>query len=420
MSIEPAAAPHDAYAALRIADFRRLLIAAMLSTIAYEMVGVAVGWELFARTNSPLALGLVGLVQVVPVLLLALPAGHAADRFSRKRLIIAAQCVIVSVAIALALATAYRWSIWAIYTALGCAGVALAIALPARTALLPQLVPIELFANAVAWRTSGWQLAAVLGPALGGLVIAVSGGTLVSFLVAAALGLGVLSMLARIQPMPQVRSKEPLTWNSLLAGIRFVRSSELILAAITLDMFAVLFGGATFLLPIFARDILEIGPAGLGWLRAAPSLGAVTMAIAIAHGRPMRRVGRALLVCVAGFGAATIVFGLSKTPWLSFTMLALAGALDNISVVIRGTLVQTLTPDAMRGRVAAVNAVFVGLSNELGGFESGVAAHLMGPVGSVVFGGVGCLFVVAFTALRRPAHQSMNRIPIPDIDHNLA
>lgn len=405
------ATDHDPYAALRIPDFRRVLTAAMLSTIAYEMQGVAIGWELYTRTRSALALGLLGLVQVAPVLLLALPAGHAADRYSRKRIMIAAQCVLLAVSAFLALTKAMVLPTWTIYAAVSIAGVALAIALPARSAMLPLIVPPEHFANAVAWRTSGWQLAAVAGPACGGLVIALSGGTLAVFQCAALLGVVVAVCLVRIRPRPQQRIREPLTLSSLLAGVRFVRANELILAAITLDMFAVLFGGATFLLPIFASDILKIGPAGLGWLRAAPSIGAVLMALTIAHRPPMRGVGRILLLSVAGFGVATIVFGLSRSPALSFLMLALAGACDNISVVIRGTLVQTLTPDAMRGRVGAVNTVFVGISNELGGFESGAVAHLVGPVGAVVFGGTACLVVVLLVARTWPTLWGLPAIP---------
>jgi MFS family permease len=411
--MEETLATHDPYAALRVPDFRRLLGAAMLSTIGYEMQGVAIGWELLARTRSAFALGLVGLVQVVPVLLLALPAGHLADKFSRKYIMICAQVVLVCVSIFLTYAKLAALPVWTIYAALSFAGVALALALPARSAVLPQIVPIKLFANAVAWRTSGWQIAAVLGPALGGVCIAISGGTLVVFQLSVVLGTLVVVLVARIRPTQQVRTREALTWHSLLAGVRFVKSQELILAAITLDMFAVLFGGATFLLPIFAKDILRTGPTGLGWLRAAPSLGAVVMALLMAHRPPMRRAGQTLLLAVLGFGGATIAFGVSRQPWFSFAMLAIAGALDNISVVIRGTLVQTLTPDPMRGRVAAVNSVFVGMSNELGGFESGLLAHFLGPTGSVVFGGVGCLATVGLTAWRWPALWRMREISPP-------
>jgi MFS family permease len=405
---------HDPYAALRVPSFRRLLIASMLSTIAYESQFVAIGWELFERTRSPLALGLVGLVQVIPVILLALPAGHAADRFSRKRIIMAAQCVLVAVSLCLSLVRFLHLPVTMIYIALAFAGMALAVALPARSALMPQVVPVEIFGNAVAWRTSGWQLAAVLGPAFGGVCIAVSKGTLATYLISATLGVTVIACVSGIRPGVQQRAREPLTWESLLAGVRFVRSKELILAAITLDMFAVLFGGATFLLPIFASDILKTGPTGLGWLRAAPSVGAVLMALAITHHPPARRVGRTLMLSVAGFGVATVVFGLSRNSWVSFAALAFAGALDNISVVIRGTLVQTLTPDAMRGRVAAVNSVFVGLSNELGGFESGLMAQLVGPVGSVLFGGAACMVVVGLTAARWPALWLLDRISARD------
>jgi MFS family permease len=367
------------------------------------MQTVAVGWQLYERTGSALALGLVGLVQALPVLVLALPAGQVADRFRRKDVVMVTQLVIALASVGLAVASYLNSPVAVMYGFLFLAGVGGAFSFPARWAFVPELVPVETFHNAVTWRSSGWQSAAVIGPALGGLAIAAWRTATPVYSIDAGVGLAVAGLLMTIGARPKPRGADALSLGSVLAGVRFVWRSELILAAITLDMFAVLLGGATMLLPIFAKDILHVGPDGLGWLRAAPSIGALTMAMLIAHRPPMRRAGPALLSAVAGFGVATIVFGLSRSFWLSLAMLFLTGALDNISVVIRATLVQVLTPDAMRGRVSAVNSVFIGMSNELGGFESGLVARLFGPIVSVVAGGVGCLLVVVAVAGRWPS-----------------
>ena len=425
----------DPYAALRYPDFRRLLLGSILAKVGYEMQAVAVGWELYRRTGSPLALGFVGLVQVIPVLVLSLPAGQAADRFSRKRLLIFSQLVLVACSAGLTAISASKAPVGLVYLCLGVAGAAMAIGNPSRWALLPQIVPAKDFANAVAWRTSIWQVSNVFGPAVGGLLLAygtkgtgdvlpawadflavdrfpdwLRGATLV-YAADALLGAAVVVVYLRLRPGPRPESpRERLTVASMLAGVRFVFSTRLILAAITLDMFAVLLGGATTLLPIFAEDILNVGEVGFGWLRAAPSIGAVVMALVLAHRPPLRKAGRALLLSVVGFGVAMLVFGLSKSPSLSFVALMASGALDNISMVVRGTLVQLSTPDSMRGRVSAVNGVFIGMSNELGGFESGVTAKLLGPVGSVVMGGIGCLVVVAAAAIRWPEIWRLGRL----------
>jgi MFS family permease len=395
---------HDPYAALRHRNFRLYLATSLLATIGAEMQTVAVGWELYERTGSAMALGLVGLVQVIPVVLLALPAGHVADRFRRKDIVMGAQAVMMLASIGLACVSHLRGPLIFVYASLFMAGVAGAFSFPARWAFMPELVPAEDFHNAVTWRSSGWQISAVVGPALGGLGIAAWRSAGPVYAIDATCSLVVLAMFTLIsgRPRPKPLGQESFNWSTLLAGIRFVRQSELILAAITLDMFAVLLGGATTLLPIYAKDILHVGPTGLGWLRAAPSVGALCMAMLIAHRPPMRRAGRALLTAVSGFGIATIVFGFSRDYRLSLLMLFLTGAFDNVSVVIRATLVQVLTPDVMRGRVSAVNSVFIGMSNELGGFESGLAARLFGPVIAVVAGGVGCLLVVLGVVLAWP------------------
>jgi MFS family permease len=393
---------HDPYAALRFADYRCLLAGGVLASIGGEIQAVAVGWELYERTNSATILGLTGLAQFLPVLLLSLPAGHTVDRFSRKALLQAAQALMVLSSAGLAALSLVEGPIPLAFACLVLVGASRALAMPARTALLPQVVPPACIGNAVTWNSSGWQIASVTGPALGGLILAVAERPAAAYLAAALCSLACILLLVPIRPRSVAPAPRPRSLTALLAGVAFVWRNDLLLAAITLDLFAVLLGGATALLPIFARDILEIGPTGLGWLRAAPALGALAMAIVLAHRPPLRRPARALVVAVAGFGAATIGFGLSEHAGLSFLLLALAGALDNISVVVRHTLMQVLTPDAMRGRVGAVNAVFISSSNELGAFESGLTAALFGPVLSVVGGGAGTMVVVLLAIWRWP------------------
>jgi MFS family permease len=385
---------HDPYAVLRNPNYRRFVLAGMAATIGGQMQNVAVGWELYERTRSPVALGMVGLAQVVPILLLAIPAGHAADRHSRKKLVIVAHTILLVTAAGLAALSAWRGPVELTYLLLTITGVGQALNRPTRWSLLPQIVPREHLLSAITWNSSSWQIAAMIGPALGGLVIALTGGATACYMLNAGCSTAVIALTAGMRIRPVTRAKEPVSARSLLAGLRFVMATKLILATMTLDLVAVFLGGATALLPIFARDILEIGPTGLGWLRAAPSIGSFLMAMLLAHRPPLRRAGSSLLWAVAGFGVATVVFGLSTNPYLSFAMLFLTGALDNISVVVRQTLVQTLTPDAMRGRVSAVNAIFVASSNELGEFESGLAAGFFGAVPAVAGGGVGTVLVV--------------------------
>jgi MFS family permease len=398
---EPQAArpvPHDPYAVLRYLNFRRFVLAGMAATIGNQMQNVAIGWELYERTNSPLALGLIGLAQVLPIILLAIPAGHAADRYSRTAQVILAQSLLLVTSMGLAILSVVRGPVWLTYVLLVLTGIGQAFHRPARSSMLPQIVPRDLLLAAITWNTSTWQIAAMAGPALGGVVIAVTGGSTACYLLNTCCTALVILLTATLKLRAATRDTEPVTLRSLLAGLRFVLKTNLILATITLDLLAVFLGGATALLPVYARDILEIGPTGLGWLRAAPSIGSFVMAILLAHRRPMRRAGKTLLWAVAGFGGATIVFGLSTNPYLSFAMLFLTGALDNISVVVRQTLVQMLTPDEMRGRVSAVNTIFVASSNELGEFESGIAASLFGTVLSVVLGGIGTILVVVGVA----------------------
>jgi MFS family permease len=402
---------HDPYQALRYRNFRLLFIGTFIATIGEQMINVAIGWELYERTGSALALGWVGLVQIIPVILLSLPAGQLADRISRKRIVMVTQVILALASLGLTVLSFTHGLLLLIYGCLFLIGVAVAFNNPASSTLIPQMVPEGSYANAATWSSSSWQLAAVLGPALGGFVIALSHSTTpVYALNAGAALLYVILLLPVGGGRRVVRSIESPTTDSLLEGVRFLRRSQIILAAITLDLFAVLLGGATTLLPIYAKDILQVGPTGLGWLRAAPSIGAVCIALSIAYIPPFKKTGRTLLLAVAGFGLATFIFGVSRSFWLSLLMLFLLGGLDNISVVIRSTLLLTRTPDAMRGRVAAVNTLFVGASNELGGFESGLAAQLFGPVISVAAGGIGTILVVLLVALLWPEMRRLGRL----------
>jgi MFS family permease len=396
-----AAPSHDPYAALRYPDFVSFVVGWVISVIGSQILEVAVGWDLYQRTSNPLTLGWVGLVSALPIILLCLPAGHLADRSDRRLIIFSMQLLSCACAVALGVMVLKSAPLVAIYAMLLLSAVGKAVGWPARSAMLPSLVPTGIFANAIMWNTSGFQIAAMAGPALGGLIIAWR--HTAAYFVAAACGLAFVVALLGIKPRPATAArKEPATLKSLAAGVKFVFSTKIILAIITLDLFAVLLGGATYLLPIFARDILKAGPTGFGWLRAAPALGALLGALAMAHLPPMKRAGLALLWAVVGFGVATIIFGLSKCFWLSIVMLFLTGVFDNVSVLVRHTLVQVLTPDSMRGRVSAVNSIFVGASNELGGFESGVTARLLGPITSVVAGGIGTIAVVIWVALTWP------------------
>ncbi len=396
------AAKHDPYAALRIADYRRLMLACVASSIGGEVQAVAVGWELYERTRSATVLGLIGLVQLLPVYALALPSGHAADRYSRTRLFVIAQALLTLAAVGLAALSFGGGPVWAFYACLAVTGTGQALLRPARWALMPQVVPRDALQNAVTWNSTSWQLAAIAGPAIGGYLIARAGGAAWAYALTAVLSVLAIVQIGAIRTRPAPNPTEPTTLGTFLAGFKFIGTNDLILATITLDLFAVLLGGAQALLPMFASDILHVGPEGLGWLRSAESIGAVMMALVIAHRRPFRKAGPTLIAAVSAFGLAMIGFGLSRDVRLSFLMLLIAGAVDNISVVVRSTLIQTLTPDSMRGRVSAVNSLFIGTSNELGGFESGVTAAMFGPIASVVGGGIGTLLVVAVVVATWP------------------
>jgi MFS family permease len=389
---------HDPYTALRHRDFRLLLTGRFLTAFGNEMLSFAIGWELWLRTHEAFALGMVGLVQVVPVILLSLPAGHIADQYNRKRIVLITELFLTLCVLGLGWLSYTQGPLVLIYALLLGIGIARAFNDPASSTLLPQTVPPQLFSNAATWSTSTWHFASIAGPALAGLLIGFFNSVIFIYIFDALAALVFCLLLAMIKGRQLALAEKSATWTSLVEGFRFMHSSKVILAAITLDMFAVLFGGAVALLPIYATDILEVGAQGLGILRAAPSVGALVMAFLLAHLPPMKNAGRTLLLAVTGFGLATIVFGLSRSFLLSVAMLAFLGAMDNISVVIRGTLLLTQTPDELRGRISAVNSIFIGISNELGSFESGLAAALVGPIIAVVAGGIGTILVVLIVA----------------------
>lgn len=409
---------HDPYGALRHRNFVLYLAGNMLSMVGLQAQTFAVTWEIYERTGSNLALAWVGLAQIIPVILLFLPAGHIIDRFDRRRVLILALGLAVAASLTLAVNSMFQGDVRWSYLALSLIGTARAFLQPARAAFLPQIVPRDVFSNAVTWNSGCFQLAMVLGPALGGVLTAWQRTATNVYLLNAALALVYAILIAMVRAQPFIPSTDPPSLRSLAAGMSFVWSTKVILGAITLDMFAVLLGGATALLPVYAKEVLNVGPLQLSWMRGAPGIGALCMSLILAHRPPMERAGRALLWSVAGFGVATIVFGLSKSLSLSLVLLFLMGALDMISVVIRHTLVQLLTPDAMRGRVSAVTGMFIGISNELGEAESGFVAHLFrrendrafGPIVSVVSGGVGTLIVVSLAAIHWPELRKYGRL----------
>jgi len=382
--------------------------ARLIATFAVQFISVAVGWQVYDLTRDPFDLGLVGLVQFLPSLLLVLVTGAAADRYNRRRIM--AICIAAEILCALALLVLTiggEHRVWPIFLVLAGFGIARAFLGPAVQSLLPNLVPAAELSTAIAWNSSSWQIATISGPVIGGLLYGLAPEApyaLAAVLMAVSIG------LVTLIPKPAQKTvPEPASWESLGAGFRYIWGEKVVLGAISLDLFAVLLGGATALLPAYARDILDVGPWGLGLLRAGPGIGALVVAIWLAR-RPIRdQAGLIMFACVAGFGAFTCVFGASTLPWLSIVALALMGAFDMVSVYIRETLIQLWTPDALRGRVNAVNMVFVGASNELGEFRSGISASLIGVVPAVVVGGLGTMAVAGlwstwFPQLRRIRH----------------
>ena len=368
------------------------------------MQAVAVAWQVFGLTHRPLDLGLVGLAQFLPGILLFLPAGHTADHLPRKRII---QCCYGAFSICSLLLLSFTLHgltrVWPIYLALIWNGIVRAFNGPASQSFLPLLVPREHFQNAVAWSASTFQAATIIGPAIGGLLYGWTGTPLPVYSTAIVAYLLALALFSRLRIETAAQPRAQVSLGTVFEGLRFIWQNQMILGAMSLDLFAVLLGGAVALLPVYAHDILHVGAQGLGILRAAPGLGAVSMAIASARWPPRKHAGRAMLTGVLGFGLATLVFGLSRNFALSLVALALCGACDMVSVIVRQTLVQLGTPDAMRGRVAAVNMVFIGASNEVGQFESGITAQWFGTVPAVVLGGAGTIAIVVAWACRFPA-----------------
>lgn len=383
--------------------------ARVLTTAAIQFVSVAVGWYVYDLTRDPLDLGLVGLFQFLPFLGLFFLTGAAADRFDRRRIM--AACIGLQLACVVAV-LALVWTrdsrVDLIFLLLAAFGAARAFYGPAVQAVTPNLVPAEDLATAIAWNSSGWQFVTIAGPVVGGLLYGLA--PELPFAVAGLLWALALLQVLRIPPLPRATALGAVTWQTLSAGFRYIWQEKVVLGAITLDLFAVLLGGATALLPVYARDILAVGPTGLGLLRAAPGIGALAVALWLIRWPIERRAGTLLLLAVAGFGLFTAVFGVSTAPWLSIAALVLLGGLDMVSVYVRETLIQVWTPDALRGRVNAVNMVFIGASNELGEFRAGVSAALIGVVPAVVAGGAGTLAVAALAARWFPELRRIDRL----------
>jgi MFS family permease len=395
--------PQSGLAAFRHVDFSLYQVERFLIVAALEMQSVAVGWQVYEITRRPLDLGLVGLAQFLPNIFLFLLAGHTADRFDRKKILLFCNGgFALCSALLIVIARSEPRDVKAIYLVLILLGVVRAFNAPAGRALLPQLVPIDFFPNAVAWNATIFQGSTILGPAMGGFLYALFAGPAAVYAISVAGCILAVLALLRIHLQPATRPDEEVNMKTLLAGLRYIWTHKAILGTISLDLFAVLLGGSVALLPVFAREILDTGPWGLGLLRASPGAGAAIMAVLLAYRPLRRRVGKIMLFCVAGFGLFTIVFGLSRSLTLSIVSLVLVGANDMVSVVIRGTLVQIATPDSVRGRVNAVEMIFIGASNEFGEFESGVTAQWFGLVPAVVLGGIGTLAIVGLWAWRFP------------------
>lgn len=399
-------------ALLRVTGFMRFWCARLAATAANQMLMLVLGWQMYELTGSAWDLGLIGLVQFVPGLALALLAGHAVDRYPRARVLLICLVLQALIGAGLAVATLEEFTSRALLLGLSLGlGAVKAFQYPAQQALVPQLVSAALLPRALAFSSTGMQGAIIAGPALGGLLFTAGAGAVQLACALLFVGAGVL--VAGVHPAPTAEPLPRLSFDTLLAGVRYVRRQPVILGAMSLDLFAVLLGGATALLPIFAKDILFVGPLGLGLLRSAPAVGALLLAVALSRWPITRRAGPTLLMAVGAYGLSTLVFAISTSFWLSLLALATAGAADMVSVVIRQSLVQLDTPDAMRGRVSAVNAVFIGGSNQLGEFESGATAAWLGAVGSVLLGGVGTLLVALAWSRLFPGLAARDRLVQP-------
>jgi MFS family permease len=406
---------HDPYAALRIKNYRWFIVSLWTMTISSQIQAVVVAWQIYDITHDPLSLGLMGLAEALPFIGMALYAGHVADRANRRLVSIASLTVLVGCSLTLLVFNLIPGFLHAhgalpFYTVIFVSGLARSFLQPARQALGAELIDRSLYANAVAWRSSTWQSAAVVGPALGGLIYGF-GSARLAYITDAIMMTIALSLFYAIDYKARISvGQVESIGDSLQSGLRFVFSESVLLGALTLDLFSVLLGGAEALLPVFADQILHVGPQGLGILRAAPAVGAVAASVYLAHRPPFRRAGRTLLYAVGAFALCIIGFGLSRSFLVSLVLLAVSGMADNVSVLIRSTLLQMLTPAHLYGRVTSVNSIFVGSSNEIGAFESGVAARLLGTVLSVVLGGVASLGVVGAVGWRVPRLRRLGRI----------
>jgi len=403
---------HHGFGALRHSNFSFFLLARFCATLAVQMQGVAVGWQVYSLSGNPLDLGLIGLAQFLPFSILVLVAGQLADRADRRAILFLCYAVECLCGILLLSFTAtVQQAVWPVFAVMALYGSARAFMMPTAQAMMPNLVPPEVFANAVALNSSSFQIAILTGPAVGGLLYML-GPEVVYFTVASLLLISqILLLFVRVER--RAASSRPASWRTFVEGLHFVWGKPVVLGAISLDLFAVLFGGATALLPAVASDILQVGPAELGLLRTAPGLGAALTALTLAFFPISRRVGRWMFDGVALFGVATILFGLSENFYLSLAALALLGGGDMVSVYIRQMLVQLETPDAIRGRVSAVNSVFIGASNELGEFESGLAAAWLGVAPSIIAGGFATVVVALFWVRGFPALRNMDYFPHP-------
>lgn len=408
--------PTGPYAALKLPDFRLFVSARFCITLAIQIQSVVVAWQVYELTHDPLSLGLIGLAEAIPSIGVSLYAGHIADIVQRKKIILVCVSTLLLCSIALLFFTLepgkflLAYGAVSIYTVIFVSGIARGFITPAMFAYMPQLIPRELYSNAITWNSTLWETAAIGGPAIGGFLYGFLG-IKASYAADAFLMLTglILALGVKNKPLPP-ESEEQGIVDKIRAGLRFVFNNQIILGAISLDLFAVLFGGAVALLPIFAKEILMVGPEGLGVLRAAPSVGALLMAFYITHNPIKKDAGKTLLYCVAGFGVCMILFAISTNFWLSLFLLMMSGVFDCVSVIIRSTLLQTLTPENMKGRVSAVNHIFIGSSNEIGMFESGLAARLLGVVPSVIFGGCMTLVSVGTIAILAKSLRKLQRV----------
>jgi MFS family permease len=401
---------NDPYSVLRNRNFLAYAIGRFIASFGQQMLSVAVMWEIYERTHSPLYCGFVGLTQFIPMVLMTLPAGHVADTRERKGVIMSMQAVVGVASIGLAAISVANVHVGWMFACLVAAGIARTFLWSASASFLPLLVSREEFPKAVMWASSTFHISGVLGPAAGGAIIAFSKSAVPVYVLNGVAALVFLALVWTVRARKQILGNHDFSWKHIVGGFRFVMRTRIISGAITLDLFAVLFGGATALLPQYAKDILHVGPQGLGLLNAAIPAGSLVCALYMAHKPPMEKAGRSLISAVMVFGLATIGFGFSRWFWFSMAMLFICGFADNISVIVRHTLVQLLTPDEMRGRVSAVNNLFIGTSNELGAFESGTVSEYMGPVFSVVSGGAATIVTVIAVAAFWPEIRKFGRL----------